>query len=206
MYIGVPWTPFPSSCLVLSLSPSWSFVSSEQHAVSDWAFFGLPASGGCARFGFLGPSLLSWVMRALLSLNSPTVCRQLQRWLQETSRQRTPGTSSCSASSCLPPLPSCPTAPSVFLAHIPLLPPDLLPTHRPHETRPRSRGEYSIDKVLAAEFRCPAPCKRPSAYYYPTICCPALRWSQGYPWNLLDSQSIQIGRAPGSLRVIVDHT
>lgn len=67
MYIGVPCTPFPSSSLVLSLSLSWSFVSREQHAVSDWAFFGLPASGGCARFWLLGPSLLLWVMRALPS-------------------------------------------------------------------------------------------------------------------------------------------
>jgi hypothetical protein len=120
--------PFSSSCLVLSLSPSWSFVRSEQHTVSDWAFFGLPASGGCARFGFLEPSLLSWEMRALPSSEQP---HSLQAAAEVAAgSQQAENTRNFFLFCLLLP------APSALLTHIPLLPPDPPPTHSPNETRP----------------------------------------------------------------------
>lgn len=109
--------PIPSSCLVLSLSPSWSFVSNEQHAVSDWAFFGLPASGGYARFEFLGPSLLSWEMRTLPSSEQP---HSLQTAAEVAAgSQQTENTRNFFLFCLLLP------APSALLTHIPLLLPDL---------------------------------------------------------------------------------
>lgn len=123
-----PSLPFPSSCLVLSLSPSWSFVSSEQHAASDWAFFGLPASGGCARLGFLGPSLLSWEMRALPSSEQPhslQAAAEVAAGSQQTENTRN------FFLFCLLLL-----APSALLTHISLVHFTPPPSHSPHETRP----------------------------------------------------------------------
>lgn len=136
--------PFPSSCLVLSLSPSWSSVSNEQQAVSDWAFFGLPASGGYARFEFLGPSLLSWEMRTLPSSEQP---HSLQTAAEvATGSQQTENTRNFFLFCLLLP------APSALLTHIPLLLPDLTCHTHTQLTVPMRQDSEAGEMVLLIKY------------------------------------------------------
>lgn len=152
------------SCPFLPAGALWAVSSMLSQTGLSSVFLPL---GACARF------LAPWAKSVVVGdestsfqcseENSPTVCRQLQRRLQETSQQRTPGTSG-SAYSLLPP-PSWPTAPLPSWHTVP----SSLPTHSPHETRPWGRGAGSIDTVFTVaqmwgpEFTSPASCQKPSA-------------------------------------------